>query len=355
MNVMPFAKMNLSFLENAFWPVLALSLGWLVGLLLEKLLVGRLKFLASRTAWEGESIVIESVQGLMKWIGALFGLHLALFHWIVSVDVASWLQKGTMIAAILVATVFSARVAVGFVKLYTRSVEGVVPSMSIFHSLTKVSVYVIGILIGLQSVGISIAPILTALGVGGLATALALQPTFANLFSGIQILASGTINLGDFIKLDSLEEGVVQDINWRTTSLLNASNNLVLVPNSRMANAVVVNHHYPVRETNTTVSWTVTFGADLCRVEEIAAEVGLWVQQNTQGAVSTHVPVARFTHFTNEGIGFSVGLRASDYGTQFFLKHEFIKLLTQRFAHEGIEIPYPHRVMVQKDSRSAVA
>jgi small-conductance mechanosensitive channel len=348
---------------NIDWPLTQRSVGpaifvlggWILGVLIERIAVGRLKAIAARTSWEGDDILIDAFRGLFRWIGALIGLHIALFRWTISDSAGAWLEKSTVIAAVLVATVFASRTAVGFVKLSTRTVEGVVPSMTIFHSITRVVVFALGILIALQSVGISIAPILTALGVGGLATALALLPTLANLFSGIQILASRTINPGDFVKLDSSEEGFVQDINWRTTTIRNPSNNLVLVPNSRVANAVVVNHQYPDREVVVGVAWSVPFGSDLSKVERLAEEVGLRVQQNVAGAVPTFVPVARFTQFTEAGVAFNVGLRAAEYGDQFLLKHEFIKLLDARFRAEGVELPYPHRVMLQKDSNPSVA
>jgi small-conductance mechanosensitive channel len=341
--------------QRFVWPAVFVLGGWILGALLERIAVGRLKALAARTSWEGDDIVIDALRGLFRWIGALIGLHLALFHWELSASVGEWIRKGTVIAAVMVATVFASRAAVGFVKLSTRTVEGVVPSMTIFHSITRVAVFALGILIALQSVGISIAPILTALGVGGLATALALQPTLANLFSGIQILASRTINPGDFVRLDSSEEGFVQDINWRTTTIRSPTNNLVLVPNSRVANAVVTNHHYPDREVGVGVAWVAPFGADLSKVESIATEVALQVQRNVAGAVPAFLPAVRFTQFTEAGVAFSVGLRAAEYGDQFLLKHEFIKLLDARFRAEGIELPYPHRVMLRKDSNPSVA
>ena len=320
--------------------------GWLAGVVLERMLVGRLRRWAARTEWEGDDIVLDAFHGLTKWTGALVALHLSLFGGVFSPTTGNWLQKGTLCAGVFVATVFSARTAVGFVRLYTRSVEGVMPSTSIFHSLTKVVVYSLGVLIALQSVGISIAPILTALGVGGLATALALQPTLANLFSGIQILASRTINPGDFVRLDSGEEGHVVDINWRTTTIRSLPNSLILVPNSRLANAVVTNYHYPDREIAVGVSGSVAYGSDLDKVERVVAEV---VQNTVSGAVEGFLPAARFTSFGDSGVVFSVGLRAREYTDQFLVKHEFIKRLEARFRAEGIEMPYPHMVVQRRD------
>ena len=324
-------------------------LGWILGVVLERILVGRLRKWAERTEWEGDDILLDSLDGLTKWVVALGGLHVSLFSGPFPAGLSAWLQKGTVFSAVLVATVFFARVAAGFVELYTRGMEGAVRSTSIFRSLALVSVYAVGLLIALQSIGVSIAPILTALGVGGLATALALQPTLANLFSGIQIIASRTINPGDFVRLDSGEEGHVQDINWRTTTIRSLPNSLILVPNSRLANAVVTNHHYPDREIAVGVPGTVAYGTDLDRVERIVAEVGQSVQTSIPGAVENFLPVARFTAFGESGIGFSVGLRAREYTDQFVLKHEFIKRLEARFRAEGIEMPYPHRVVIRRD------
>jgi small-conductance mechanosensitive channel len=330
-------------------PLAYVLAGWFGGVLLERILIGRLRKLAERTEWEGDDIVLDAFDGLTKWLGAILGAHLSTLGGDFPQGVATGIQKGTILAAVLVATAYASRVAIGFVRLYTRSVEGVVPSTSIFHSLAKVAVWTLGALIGLQSVGISIAPILTALGVGGLATALALQPTLANFFSGIQILASRTINPGDFVRLDSGEEGHVVDISWRTTTIRSLPNSLILVPNSRLANAVVTNHHYPDREIAVPVSGSVAYGSDLEKVERIVAEVGEEVQGSVPGAVESFRPAVRFTAYGESGIAFSVGLRAKEYVDQFEVKHEFLKRLERRFRVEGIEMPYPQVVVRRRD------
>lgn len=319
--------------------------GWFIGVVFETILSARLRRWAEKTTWQGDDVIIESLDGLPKWICALVGLHIALFDLPFPGGVVGWAQKATLIAGVLVATVFASRLAVGFVGIYTKGVEGVVPSTSIFRSLAKVLAFVLGGLIALQSAGISIAPILTALGVGGLATALALQPTLANLFSGIQILASRTINPGDFVRLDSGEEGHVLDINWRTTTIRSPSNSLVMIPNAKLANAVVTNHHYPDREIGVTITVQVAYGSDLAKVESVVREVGVAVQTELSGAVSSHVPEARFALFTDCGISVNIGLRAVEPTEQALLRHEFIKRMEERFRREGIEIPYPNRVV----------
>src|SRR4030095_2322700 len=94
------------------------------------------------------------------------------------------------------------------------------------RTLIYIFVFSIGLLVLLSEFDVKITPILTALGVGGLAVALALQDTLANLFAGIHILVEEPISLGATIRLASGEEGVVTDIGWRTTRVRNGSNNV---------------------------------------------------------------------------------------------------------------------------------
>ena len=121
-------------------------------------------------------------------------------------------------------------------------------STSILVNTIELVVYLTGFLFMLQSFGISIAPLLTALGVGGLAVALALQDTLSNLFSGINILLSKQTKVGDYIKLSSGEEGIVSDMNWRSTTIQQTSNNMVVVPNQKIATSIITNYALPDAE-----------------------------------------------------------------------------------------------------------
>jgi small-conductance mechanosensitive channel len=326
-------------------PLAWIAGGWVVGWLVEAFLVGRLRKLAERTAWEGDDIAIDGLRGLVRLGGLLAGLHLAVGLWPLTPGLANLLHKAVTTAAILVATVLVARIATGLVKLYTRGVEGVVPSTSIFLSLTRIAVLVLGTLIALQSLGISIAPILTALGVGGLATALALQPTLSNLFSGIQILASRAIKPGDFIRLGTGEEGYVHDISWRIATIRTTANNLILVPNAKLADAVVTNFHATDAQLALVVPLTVAYDSDMANVERVTLEIARGVQGQVQGGVAEHEPVYRLAGLGDSAIQINVVLRVKEWGDQALVRHEFLSRILAAFAREGIEIPFPQRVV----------
>lgn len=319
--------------------------GWLLGWLVEAIAVGRLRKLAERTSWEGDDLFVDSLHGVVRMVFLLAGLHLALGEWGLSKDFAALAHKLVLAGGILAATVLVSRIATGLVRVYTRGVEGVVPSTSIFLSLARILTFVIGILIALQSMGISIAPILTALGVGGLATALALQPTLSNLFSGIQILASRAIKPGDFIRLGIGEEGFVQDISWRITTIRTPGNNLVLVPNAKLADAIVTNFHAIDSELSLLVPISVAYDSNLAQVEDVTLRIARETLQQVQGGVDSYEPLIRYSGLGDSAINFNVVLRVREWGDQALVRHEFLRRILIGYAQEKIEIPFPQRVL----------
>ncbi|MBI4211563.1 MAG: mechanosensitive ion channel family protein [Deltaproteobacteria bacterium] len=216
---------------------------------------------------------------------------------------------------------------------------GIFPVTSIFANLIRFTIFTIGVLIILQTYGISITPILTALGVGGLAVALALQETLSNLFAGLHILVSKMVRPGDYIKINSGEEGYVQDITWRNTSIRMLSNNMIIVPNSKLASSIVTNFYAPETELAVLIDLGVSYASDLEKVERVTMEVGKEVMRDVQGGVPKFDPFIRYHTFADFSIKFTVILRGKEFVDQYLIKHEFVKRLHARYEQEGIEIP----------------
>lgn len=331
--------------ELFLMPLGIVALCAILGWILNRIVVRWLQALAKRTTWEGDDILIEAIRGLPVVFGVLTGLHVALGYTALKPSVLALTEKGLTVALVLSATFAIARIADGLVRLYTPKVEGIGSSTSILVNLAKSAVWILGGLIALQSVGISIAPLLTALGVGGLATALALQPTLSNLFSGIQILASRNILQGDYVRLDSGDEGQVVDITWRHTAIRSMPGNLVLVPNARIASAIVTNYHGPSRDMGMGVMGSCGYGSDLSQVERVCLEIGREVMTSVEGGVADHEPSFRILALADSSIQFSLGLRAREFSDQALLRHEALRRIVERFRQEGIEIPYPVRTV----------
>lgn len=218
-------------------------------------------------------------------------------------------------------------------------------SGGVIHVVVRGIVPGIGILILLDNLGISITPVLASFGVGSLAIALALQPTLENFFSGMQLVIDKPISIGQFIRLDSGEEGYVHNIGWRSTSIRMLPDNMVIVPNKLLVNSRVINYHYPCKEIATGVEVGVHYGSDLEKVEKVTLEVAREILKNVQGGVPEFAPSIRFHTFSDYSINFTVNLRAKEFVDTYLIKHEFIKRLHKRYREEGIVIPCPIRTI----------
>ncbi|MCD6415021.1 MAG: mechanosensitive ion channel family protein [Candidatus Diapherotrites archaeon] len=217
-------------------------------------------------------------------------------------------------------------------------------------NIIAIVVYAIGFLIILSSIGIEIGPLVAGLGIGGLAVALALQDTLTNFFAGVYLTAEQPIRIGDFIQISSEEKGYVEEIGWRSTKIRTVENNLMVIPNSKLANSIITNYEGPHPELSFWVPIGVSYKSNLDKVEKVVLKVANDVMKDVEGGVPDFEPYVRYKEFGDSSINFSVGLRAKARGNMFLLRHEFIKRLKKAFDKEGIEIPYPQTdVHLKKD------
>ena len=333
---------------------LALSSGFLVGglvlgVIFEKIILKEIKKIACKTKWKGDEIIVHAIHKMPILWFFIAGLYGAVHSIEISPTILSIIHKVLLISVIFSVTVVLARVSIGYVNFYGEKVGGVFVSTSIFANLIKFLVFLLGILIILQSLGISITPMLTALGVGGIAVALALQDTLSNLFSGIQVIASKQLRVGDYVKLESGDEGYVMDITWRNTTIRALPNNMIVVPNAKLASTIITNYYSPEKEMAVLIQVGVSYDSDLEKVEKTTIEVGKETMSEVQGGVPEFEPFIRYHTFADFSINFSVILRAKEFVDNFLIKHEFIKRLHQRYGEEGIEIPFPIRTVYMRE------
>ncbi|WP_328546365.1 mechanosensitive ion channel family protein [Streptomyces platensis] len=326
----------------------ALAAGIVAGLLLRVTLRWLGKH-ALKTRWSGDDILVDALRAVVPWAALTGGLAAAAAALPLTPTVGHTVNRTLTVLLILVVTLTAARVITGVVRALAQSRSGVAGSATIFANITRIIVLAMGFLVVLQTLGISIAPLLTALGVGGLAVALALQDTLANLFAGVHILASKTVQPGDYIRLSSGEEGYVVDVNWRNTVVRQLSNNLVIIPNTQLAGTNMTNFTRPEQKLTILVQVGVGYDSDLGHVERVTMEVIESVMKDVDGGDPDHEPAVRFHTFGDSRISFTVILGVGEFSDQYRIKHEFIKRLHQRYRAEGIRIPSPARtVALQK-------
>ncbi|MBI4847410.1 MAG: mechanosensitive ion channel family protein [Nitrospirae bacterium] len=257
-----------------------------------------------------------------------------------------YFSKTIHIIIIFSITIAAANLAGRIFKNYIQSSDLPIPTTGLAYGILKGTILVIGLLIILSVLGISITPIITALGVGGLAVALALQDTLANLFSGIHILMEKSIRVGDFIRLETGQEGYVEDITWRTTRIKMRPNNMVVIPNSKLAQSVVTNYYLPEKKMALSIIVSVSYSSDIELVERILTEEAKKSIGEVGGLLGDPEPVVRFIPgFGESTLNFTLICYVQEVGDQPDVEHELRKRIFRRFKHEGIEIPFPQRTV----------
>ncbi|GAB6078127.1 mechanosensitive ion channel family protein [Hydrogenobaculum acidophilum] len=224
------------------------------------------------------------------------------------------------------------------ISLYVKSKTREVPS-SILKASIVIFVSVIGLFIAFQSIGLSITPLITTLGVGTVVIGLALQDTLSNFLSGFYILLSKNIRVGDYIKFD-VYEGYVEDIYWRTTHVRTLSGNVIVIPNSKLTSSVITNYHLPYENMAVVFSLSVGYKEDLERVENLLVEIAKDVINRVEGADKSFKPIVRYSSFGASGINLSLVVKVEEFVNQYLIVHELLKAIKKRFDQENIEIPY---------------
>ncbi|MCL5807435.1 MAG: mechanosensitive ion channel family protein [Deltaproteobacteria bacterium] len=336
------------FVEKSLVMLLPLGIFVLIlaaGYVLRRYLLVRLSRWARRTDSPVGDVILSAVRTPFLVLCAMLGIYVALEFSDIPKAFVDRADKGLSILAVFAVALVTANILTGFARIRAERIESVLPVTSLTENIIRIVVYGVGTLVVLHKIGISIVPILATLGVGGLAVALALKDTLSNFFAGFHIVATRQIRVGDYLKLSSAEEGYVNDISWRTTKIRTLSGNLVLVPNAKLTELIVTNYTLPEKDMAVPVDLGVHYDSDLAKVEQVTCEVAAEVMKEVPGGVPEFTPFIRYHTLGAFSIDFSVILRGREFVDQYLIKHEFIKRIHERFAKEGIVIPYPIRAL----------
>jgi small-conductance mechanosensitive channel len=267
------------------------------------------------------------------------------------VKFTQWGSNILLVLWIVSLTLMCMRIVGDLVRYSGSQVAGAMPVTTLTQNLAQISVVILGGLILLNHFKVSLTPILTALGVGGLAVALALQDTLSNLFGGFYVAVAGQVRLGDYIKLNSGEEGYVTDIGWRATTIRIPANNLIIVPNAKLAQAIVTNYYLPEKRLAANFVVTVGYDCDPELVERVLGEVLAQSAGKIPGMLQEPAPSVAFEPgFGDVGLGYTANFQVEEFSSQGPVRNELRKRVFQRFRAEGIGIPYPSRTVYLRGS-----
>ena len=340
-------------------PALTIVCGILLGFIFKRFVHSRLKKAAERSNLAGDDAVLEAIEPhIVVWffLGAL-SISVSKIEavqpqntYLISI-LNDYAPKFLIIVLIGSITLAIGNLAVSIFDLWARDQEKGFPSTTMFTNFVRIAIYVIGILIILDALSISITPMITALGVGGIAVSLALKDTLTDVFAGLHILLSKKVQVGDFIQLDSGEMGYIQNISWRNTIMMERTNNIIHIPNTRLSSAIIKNFDSGDPSFSVKIPVGVGYSSDLDEVEKVTKKVINEIQSSMEETNNNYEPTMRFQNFGESSINLMVYFRGNRYGDQNPIIHQFIKTLHKRYSEEGIEIPFPMRTVIHKNEQ----
>jgi small-conductance mechanosensitive channel len=324
-------------------------------LLVRRIVLGALSRWSEKTKTTVDDAITNALRAPSIWWALAIGLYMALATSELSAKYVEYGLKAIYVIIIISVTMAAASITSRiFQKKIESSVKGTdkaIPATGLSKAIVNALIFTIGFLVILNSLGISITPLLTALGVGGLAVALALQDTLSNLFSGVHILLERPLKVGDYVKLDSGEEGYVVDIGWRTTRIRKIGNNLIIIPNSKLSQSTITNYCMPEKRMSLLIPVGVSYDTDPERLEEILLDVAKSAVGEIKGLRRDPAPLVRFSPgFGESSLDFTLICQIEEFVDQYYVQHELRKRIFKRLNEEKIEIPFPIRTVYMKQS-----
>jgi MscS family membrane protein len=212
--------------------------------------------------------------------------------------------------------------------------------MELLELVIRYVVWFAAVMLVLATFAIDVTPFLAGAGIAGLAIALAAQDIISNFFGGAIITVDKPFKVGDRIKVDTYYGDVIS-IGPRSTRLKTLDYQIVTIPNNKITTNVIVNYAEPDQKLRISIPVSVAYGTDPKRVKDILLEIASNIIKKTEYLLAEPVPKVFFIEFSDSSLKFILYVWAKKYNLPDEVKDAINSQIAERFADEGIEIPFP--------------
>lgn len=218
----------------------------------------------------------------------------------------------------------------------------------IFHRFSRIFISIVGLLFILPVWGIQIGPLLTSLGIAGVAVAFALQNTLGNIFGGVSLILDKSIKVGDKIKLDNETMGEIIDVGLRSTKIKTWDGELITIPNGKLADSRILNFVQPSPSVRAAVEFGIEYGSDIAKAREVVLDT----LSNIQGVLKDPAPKVIMMEMADFALKFRAFFWVEKFDAKFDTKAVAIEAIYNSLVKAGIGIPFPTRTVYMVDSKS---
>ena len=299
--------------------------------------------MTSKTKTEIDDIIIKKSSFSLTVIAFLIGLRVALLELAISETFEGNLSK-IIYSVIFLAVAYLIYVIVdtflisGLKKISAKSRTKIDDTLThLILGVLRFFLIILALLYILDLWGIKVLPILGALGVAGIAVALALQPVLSNVFSGISMILDKSVRVGDWVVLDGETKGIVEKIGIRSTKIKSFNNEMFIVPNNKLADSRIQNVSLPEPKARVVIQFSVAYGSKIDKVKKlILREI-----KKISNVVEEPEPIVRFTEMAESSLNFKTYFYVASFEDRFGAIDEANTRIYNALNKAGISIPFP--------------
>lgn len=307
--------------------------------------------LTQKTKTNVDDLIVKKTNKPISLVLLFAGFRLALFPLEIRQDVLGVLEN-IISSLIIVAITYIVIVVLDIIidnwgkkiaeKTKSSFDDELIP---LFHKFSRIFISIIGLLFVLSMWGVQIGPLLTSLGIAGVAVAFALQTTLGNIFGGVAIILDKSIKVGDKIRIDNDTMGTVTDVGLRSTKIKTWDNELVTVPNGKLADSRILNFIQPDPSIRVAIEFGAEYGSDTSKVSKVV----LGTINKIRGVLKEPAPKVMMVEMGD----FALKFRALFWVENFDIKFDTKALATEKIYNALIKakigIPFPTRTVYLKN------
>jgi len=311
----------------------------LVVLIIEKIAVK----LTSKTKTDLDDELIARSSKPVTFLAFLISLLLTIQEVSLSASVSSVIKSGIYSLMVVVFSVLAYVIidviVINSFKTLTRKTKSKIDDsiITLFHSIMNVGLVTVSLLYILGLWGIEVTPLLAAMGVGGLAVALALQPILSNIFSGASMVLDQSVKAGDLVYLGDGTKGKVEKVGLRSTKIKTFDNELIIIPNNKLADSTIQNVALPEPKTRATVPFGVAYGSDIKKVKDLVIKELKAIELVSK---DDNV-VVRFSEMADSSLNFKAYFYVASFENRADAIDEANTRIYNALNKAKIEIPFP--------------
>jgi small-conductance mechanosensitive channel len=323
---------------------------WVISLLLEKILLR----ITKRTRNELDDQILKAARLPLYLVAIVIALDIALARLeFMPEEWNTWLDDVFFVLYFLVGFIFVWRLVTHVFTWMKEEVSFKTEAtldeqlFPFFQRVVLILLSAIGIITVLSYFDINITAMVTTLGIGSLAVALAAQNTLEDTINGFMIMLDRPYRIGDRIELLDLNTwGDVVDIGLRSTRIRTRDNRMVIVPNSQIGKSLVVNYAYPNDQYRLEIHVGIAYGSDIEKARRVMVEA----VQHVEGVLSDRPVEALFLEFGDSAMIFRVRWWLESYIDTRRMFDRVNTALYKALEKENIELPYPQlEVNIKKE------